>query len=91
MQHIGHGRLAWHRNSVRGVHDGAAQVVSGAGAVDHAQLVELSEKAFAKLPTSSVTTKQLIETVRRPAPAQPLPIAWRTLGPQLGRSAFTTP
>ena len=38
--------------------------MSAAGAVDHGQLVELSEKAFAKLPTTSVTAKELVAQAR---------------------------
>ncbi|EIE25550.1 putative mitochondrial processing peptidase [Coccomyxa subellipsoidea C-169] len=36
-------------------------VVSGAGAIDHSQLVELSEKAFSKLPTTPLTSSDLVK------------------------------
>ena len=57
-----------------GLPRGRAQVVSAAGAVDHGQLVELSEKAFAKLPTSSVPARELVKKARpRPGRGQTHP------------------
>jgi hypothetical protein len=40
------------------------QVVAAAGAVDHAELAGMAEKAFAHLPTSTVTAQQLVDAVR---------------------------
>ena len=39
------------------------QVVAGAGAVEHNQLVELSDKAFAGLPTDPTTGMDLVRKV----------------------------
>lgn len=42
------------------------QVVSGSGAVEHSQLVELSEKAFSKLPSTPLTASDLVKQVHHP-------------------------
>ena len=52
---------------------GAAQVVAAAGAVDHADLVKLSEKAFTGLSTDPTTAYDLAQKVRRPAPSTLMP------------------
>ena len=39
------------------------QVVAGAGAVNHDQLVELSDKSFAGLPTDPTTAMELVKKV----------------------------
>ena len=39
------------------------QVVSAAGAVDHAQLVQLAEKAFSGLPSSGLSSEDYIKQV----------------------------
>lgn len=39
------------------------QVVAGAGAIDHEQLVQLAGKAFGSLPNSDVTASDLVEQV----------------------------
>ena len=40
-----------------------AQVIAAAGGVDHSQLVDLTERAFSKVPSSGVSVKELIDQV----------------------------
>ncbi len=51
----------------------AVQVVAAAGAVNHEDLVKLSEKAFTGLSTDPTTAYDLAQKVRRPAPPALLP------------------
>ena len=46
------------------------QVVAGAGAVDHAQLVDLAGQAFSELPSGGPTTEELVKKVCRPWAAE---------------------
>ena len=39
------------------------QVVAGAGAVDHAQLVDLAGQAFSELPSGGPSTEELVKKV----------------------------
>lgn len=39
------------------------QVVAGAGAIDHNQLVDLAGKSFANLPTNPTTADDLVKKV----------------------------
>ena len=39
------------------------QVVAGAGAIDHTQLVDLAGKSFANLPTNPTTADDLVKKV----------------------------
>ena len=39
------------------------QVVAGAGAIDHSQLVDLAGKSFADLPTDPTTADDLVKKV----------------------------
>lgn len=42
------------------------QVVAGAGAIDHNQLVDLAGKSFADLPTNPITADDLVKKVFSP-------------------------
>lgn len=42
------------------------QVVAGAGAIDHTQLVDLAGKSFATLPTNPTTADDLVKKVTLP-------------------------
>lgn len=42
------------------------QVVAGAGAIDHNQLVDLAGKSFADLPTNPTTADDLVKKVFSP-------------------------
>ena len=42
------------------------QVVAGAGAIDHTQLVDLAGKSFANLPTNPTTADDLVKKVTAP-------------------------
>ncbi len=45
----------------------AAQVVVGAGAVEHSQLVDLAGNAFGGLPAGGPSTEELVQKARRRA------------------------
>ncbi len=47
----------------------AAQVVVGAGAVEHSQLVDLAGNAFGGLPAGGPSTEELVQKARRRAEA----------------------
>ena len=47
--------------------DACLQVVAGAGAIDHTQLVDLAGKSFANLPTNPTTADDLVKKVHSEA------------------------